>query len=306
MKFEKATTAGFYARIVIVGGTGDGKSTSALRLATGLADGGLICVIDTDNGRARLNADEFDFQVCELGAPYNGDRYVEAIDAAMAMNPSVIIVDDVSREHHQMLDDHADATDALVKRFNSTPEKVSMGAWRDAKAPRKRLEAHLHGLKCHVITTMRSERKIDARTKKYDLEVEGHVGFARAAHACLVLTPNKDGLPDYAPEGNLGQIAKLHRTMRKVFRPGERITEQQGVELAEMANGTSKTVEERIGECDTPSGLTALWKSLPSAQKTDSVTELFKSRKAAISAKEETEVQQPERSDDGSGEGDGA
>lgn len=288
LSFTKAQPAGFWARIAIIGGTGDGKSTSALRIATGLARGGTVAVIDTDNGRAKLNGDKFDFQVCELTAPYNGDRYCEALDAAVGIGARVVVVDDASREHQQMLDDQAVAADDLADKFRSTPDKMAMSAWRVAKEPRKRLMAKLAELPCHVIVTLRAEPKIDVNTKKTALGVEGYVGFARGAHAALLLQPNSDGVPDYSPSGDLAREVKLHRVVRHIFRPGEALNEEHGEALAALADGLP--LSERVAACQTLEELTRLFRTLPkresAAKKT---TELFASRKKELTNGNETE-----------------
>jgi hypothetical protein len=67
-----------------VGGNseGDGKTTSALRLASGLANSGKICVIDTENASASLYADQFKFDTLNLSAPFTDDKFVTGIKAA--------------------------------------------------------------------------------------------------------------------------------------------------------------------------------------------------------------------------------
>src|SRR6185436_10622008 len=52
--------------IGLAGGTGSGKTYSAMRLAKGLAGGQKFAVIDTESGRARAYADEFQFDSGEL------------------------------------------------------------------------------------------------------------------------------------------------------------------------------------------------------------------------------------------------
>src|SRR5688500_14035543 len=83
----------------IAGPTGSGKTYSALRVATGLADGGTIAVIATERGRALDYADDFRFKYTELDEPFTPRRYVEKLDQAEALNPSVIVVDSASHEH---------------------------------------------------------------------------------------------------------------------------------------------------------------------------------------------------------------
>ena len=84
------------------GAKGSGKTYSALRVATGLAKecGSRIAFLDTENGRARYYADEFDFDYMQLEDPFTPEKYMEAIDAAVdckangtgATAPSVILM----------------------------------------------------------------------------------------------------------------------------------------------------------------------------------------------------------------------
>lgn len=63
----------------------------------------------------------------------------------------------------------------------------------------------------------------------------------------------------------------------------------------------------KLDAATTPDDLAGIWKALPRAQRTVKAIEAFKLRKEQLNEQaEETEAQQPERSDDGSGEGDGA
>ena len=70
--------------ITLAGGTGSGKTVSAMRLATGLSGGKRFAVIDTENGRALHHADNFDFDCGQLRAPFSPMAYMEAIEAADA------------------------------------------------------------------------------------------------------------------------------------------------------------------------------------------------------------------------------
>ena len=71
MSFSKAIRQRVKIKVAISGPSGSGKTYSALKLATGLADGGKIAVIDTENGRASMYSDEFDFDVAEIQQPFS-------------------------------------------------------------------------------------------------------------------------------------------------------------------------------------------------------------------------------------------
>src|SRR3990167_10103442 len=83
--------------IGLAGGTGSGKTFSAMRLASGIAgEGKPFAVIDTEAGRAKHYADQFKFDHGDLAPPFRPDAYVDAIMAADKAGYSVIVVDSVS------------------------------------------------------------------------------------------------------------------------------------------------------------------------------------------------------------------
>src|SRR5690348_7868742 len=83
--------------IGISGPSGGGKTLSALRVATGLAAGGPIAFIDTENGRGLFYKDDFTFLYRALAEPYAPEAYWEAIqDAVSNVQPAVIVIDSFS------------------------------------------------------------------------------------------------------------------------------------------------------------------------------------------------------------------
>ena len=68
--------------VVLIGGTGSGKTYTAMRLASGIAGDKPFVVIDTEAGRAKHYADSFKFDHGDLKAPFRPDAYADAIKAA--------------------------------------------------------------------------------------------------------------------------------------------------------------------------------------------------------------------------------
>src|SRR4249920_1896973 len=79
-------------------GTGGGKTWTSLAYAKGLAGGKRFGLIDTENGRASMYADYFDFDVLELTAPFTPENYFNAIKAAEKQGYPVIVIDQLSHE----------------------------------------------------------------------------------------------------------------------------------------------------------------------------------------------------------------
>ena len=100
MAFKKAEREKLWVKVLLTGPSGSGKSYSALRLATGLAKacGSRIAAVDTENGRIRYYADEFDFDDMQIADPFTPEKFVEAIDDAVEGGYKVLILDSSSAE----------------------------------------------------------------------------------------------------------------------------------------------------------------------------------------------------------------
>lgn len=106
--FQKARREQLWAKILLAGPSGSGKTYSALRLATGLARqcGGRIAAIDTENGRIRYYAGEFDFDDLQLEEPFTPEKYIEAIRTAASAGYKVLIVDSLTHEWNYCVQTH--------------------------------------------------------------------------------------------------------------------------------------------------------------------------------------------------------
>jgi Pyruvate/2-oxoacid:ferredoxin oxidoreductase gamma subunit len=82
--FSKATKTKAKLRLALAGPAGSGKTYTALALASIIADGGKIAVIDTENGSASKYADLFSFDAADLtvGTGFSPERYLELLHAA--------------------------------------------------------------------------------------------------------------------------------------------------------------------------------------------------------------------------------
>lgn len=97
MQFTQAQRRRAKLKLAVTGPPGAGKTMSALRLATGLVGpGGKIAVIDTENRSASLYSDRFKFDVLDLEPPYESERFVEAVNAAVGAGYDCLIIDSAS------------------------------------------------------------------------------------------------------------------------------------------------------------------------------------------------------------------
>ena len=159
-EFRDAKRVGAPLLIGLAGGTGSGKTYSALRLARGLSDGQPFAVIDTENGRALHYADFFpEMKHGDLREPFSPAHYTEAILAADAAGFPVVVVDSAS---------HIWEGEGGVLRMQEEEFKklggydgVKMLSWAAPKQAHKQFVNKLLQVRAHVILCMRAEDKIE-------------------------------------------------------------------------------------------------------------------------------------------------
>ena len=170
--FTKATKAKVKARVAIDGPSGAGKTYSALILATVLADGGKVAVIDTERGSASLYSDKFNFDVLELDT-YSPAIYTQAITAAEKAGYSVIVIDSLSHAW----EGEGGALD-LVDQKSTQIKGNSYAAWKDVTPLHRRMVDKMLQSPAHVIVTMRSKMDYVQETDGNGKKVIRKVGMA--------------------------------------------------------------------------------------------------------------------------------
>lgn len=244
-QFKKAIREQVNLILMLSGGTGSGKTLSALMLAKGMSGGKRFAVIDTENGRASHYADSFDFDVARLDAPFTPQSYTEAIEAADAAGYPVIVVDSTSHEHAGeggLLDMHEDELERLAGSDYAKRERVKMTAWIKPKGQHKRFMQRLLRLKAHVILCFRAEPKVEVvkvdgkmqvQAKKSPVGLDGWIpisekGIPFEATASFLLTADAPGVP---------KPIKLPAMLRDCFPLDQPIDEAAGKRVAAWAAG---------------------------------------------------------------------
>lgn len=251
LEFKPAVRQNVPLLILLAGGTGSGKTESALRLATGLAAGEPFAVIDTENGRALHKADDYKFQHANLTEPFTPERYAAAVKDAARF--PVVVIDSGSHEY----DGVGGILDMQVEEFKRLGEREAMrlASWNVPKQRHKKYVQTLLRTPNHVIMCLRAEDKVEI------VKVDGHtVVRPRAsltgaqgwipicekrlpfeATISLLLTQENPGVP--VP-------IKLEDRHRGIIPLVSQLDESVGVALAQWAKGG--TVGEALSSPATP------------------------------------------------------
>lgn len=234
--------------IGLAGGTGGGKTFSAMRLASGIAGAKPFAVIDTEAGRAKHYADQFKFDHGDLAAPFSPQAYAEAIFAADAAKYPCIVVDSMSHEwagEGGVLEMHDAELDRMAGDDWKKREACKMAAWIRPKTDHKKMVQRLLQVRAHLILCFRAEEKIemvkDEETKKMVIvakrSLTGINGWIPVCEKSLpfelttsfLLTADAPGVPKPI------KLQEQHRVMFPLEKP---ISEGSGKMVASWAAGS--------------------------------------------------------------------
>lgn len=241
--------------IGLAGGTGSGKTYSAMKLATGLAGGKRFAVIDTETGRAKHYARQFGFDHGDLAPPFRPEAYKRAILAADAARYPVIVVDSCSHEwagEGGILDWHEEELQRMAGEDWKKRESCKMAAWIKPKMEHKRFVSRLLQIRAHLILCFRAEEKVDMVREDGKMKIVPKVsrtgldGWLPICEKSLpfeltmsfLLTADAPGVP---------KPIKLEEQHRPFFSPNQPLTERAGERLARWAAG----LDEQLADADT-------------------------------------------------------
>jgi hypothetical protein len=229
--------------IGMVGPPGGGKTFSALRLAKGMKAlrGGDIIVIDTEGGRARKYADQFEFLHVDFEPPHQPHAFLDAIQAQLARKPACIVVDSMSDEHEGH-GGYLEWHDEMVPKMGGN----EWAAWAKPKASRKRLINGLLHIRVPLIFTFRAREKTkqqDGRNGKKEVVNIGWMPVApleivHSLDLTCILPPRADGVPVWE-SSKIGEdfIIKLPNFLAPLITKDAALDERTGRALAEWARG---------------------------------------------------------------------
>lgn len=244
--FRPAARENVSLLIGLSGGTGSGKTFTAMRLAHGIAGDKPFAVIDTEAGRAKHYAEQFKFDHGDLKPPFRPDSYAEAIKAADTAGYAVIVVDSTSHEwagEGGILDWQEDELHRMAGDEYKRREACKMAAWIKPKMAHKQMVQRLLQVRAHLILCFRAEPKIEmVRGEGGKMEIiekkslTGLHGWIPITEknlpyeltASFLLMADKPGVP---------LPIKLQQQHRELFPLDQPITEASGARLAAWAKG---------------------------------------------------------------------
>lgn len=228
-----------------IGPSGGGKTYSAFRLAAGIVgEGNRFAVIDTEARRALHYASMFQFDHCELSAPFRPESYTEAILTADKAGYKAIVVDSFSHEwagEGGILDWQEEELTRMAGDDYRKREACKMAAWIKPKMAHKKMVQRLLQVKAHLILCFRAEERVKMEKHNGKTEIVP-IGFQPICSkelpyeltASFLLTPDKPGFP---------QPLKLQEQHKSLFPVDQSINEEAGRRVAEWATGGEKKPE---------------------------------------------------------------
>jgi hypothetical protein len=151
LAFAPASKEQAKARISLDGPSGSGKTWTALAIATVLAGGGKVALIDTERGSASKYSDEFTFDTLQLHT-FEPTVLVQALASAAAANYPAVIVDSLS--HFWM------GKGGMLQQVDNAAKRTggnSFAGWKDARPLEQAMIDALLAYPGHVIVTMRTK-----------------------------------------------------------------------------------------------------------------------------------------------------
>jgi hypothetical protein len=276
VSFGRAIRTNVNLLIGVAGPSGSGKTFSALRMASGISDGALFAVIDTERGRSKHYADMFSFDVAELEPPFSPARYLEAIEAADAAGYPVIVVDSMSHSwagDGGCMDMQEEEFQRLTKGKEERADAFKLLSWAMPKQEHKRMVYGLLKVRAHVILCFRAEPKVEIvkeggktviKAKQTLTSIEGWIPICEKSlpfelTASALLTPDHPGVPRWI---------KLQEQHAVMFPPESKLDEGAGRAIAAWAKGAEQKRdgvivsdwEMMLKEAPDGPQLAALWK----------------------------------------------
>lgn len=153
IQIQKVQREGARLLVMLCGVSGGGKTYTAIQLAYGLAgkNASKVGLLDTENGRGRLYADELPepYLYAELKPPFSPQRYIAAIEEFSQAGVEVLVIDSGSHEY--------EGIGGLIEIAEAGNPRLPN--WNRAKGEHKRFMSALLASPMHIILCLRAREK---------------------------------------------------------------------------------------------------------------------------------------------------
>lgn len=257
MALRKAERKKSKIRLGLSAVSGGGKTYSAILIAKGLAGGDLskVAIIDTENGSADLYSHLGDYNVLQLSAPFNPEKYISAIKECETAGMQVIIIDSITHEW--------DGKGGCLEIVDSLG-----GKYQDWAKVTPRHQAFIDAIlqcSCHIVTTVRRKQDYEMtkdnngkiKVEKAGLKEVTREGFEYELTANLEIDIRHNAT---ASKDRTGLFAG-----KPAFIPGE----QTGEMILEWCESGTDPAEEirlavaKLANCESIDDLKTLKETLP-------------------------------------------
>lgn len=233
--FVKAKREMTYMKQLVISPSGGGKSYTSLRMASGFSkqltelDGKehRIAYINTEANRGKLYADEFDYDILDLMAPFEPENYIDAIDEAINLKYDIIIIDSLSHEWS--------GSGGCLEIHANLQGKDSYMNWGKVTPRHEKFMNKIIDSPVHIFATVRGkdayERSVDAR---------GKVGYEKVA-----MGYDQRNKLEYLFITSFMIDLETHRATAtkdntKLFTMTDRLSEKHGKDLCNWAYNTTQ------------------------------------------------------------------
>jgi hypothetical protein len=315
---KKASREAAPLTIALIGGTGSGKTLSALNLAAGLTgDASKVTIIDTESRRSSIYADHphiEGFNQIDFTPPYSSCRFQEAVQTAIEQGAKAVIIDSASHEHEaeggildyadqeriRLTDKAEDTARRYNKPFNRDNYDPGFQIWVKPKTQHNRYVRYAVGCPAHVIFCIRekevNEMQRDHQGKRHIVESRKPACDPKLLYEMTLVMrlSNNEGTI------NKATYIKVPEPFKKLVRNNEIITVTHGEKLVtESSKGAppqyAGDLQKLISVCEDVASLGTErlrqhWESLDGAAK--AALEPHKSRLKEIASEAEVKIQE--------------
>lgn len=230
LTFTRARREGVGLFVGLAGGTGSGKSYSALRLARGIAGSKRIAAVDTEGRRLSHYATDFDFDAADMLPPFRPERFADAAKDAEKAGYGVLVIDSMSLEWAG-----EGGVIAWHDELKGDDEKKNMSAWIRPKVAHKSMINSFLQRHIPIVLCFRAEEKVKVgpggRVENQGWTPIGDSRMMFELTTMITLSNERPGRVDYSLP------RKIQRQHLHLFPDGELITEEAGAQLAAWARG---------------------------------------------------------------------